>query len=49
MAITFAMLAAVATVGGAWIVRANQYGRIAAMGLLAILGVTRFGKGSLTG
>ncbi len=40
MAITFAALAAVATVGGGWIVRANQYGRIAAMVLLAILGLT---------
>jgi cytochrome c biogenesis protein CcdA/thiol-disulfide isomerase/thioredoxin len=40
MAITFAALAAVATVGGGWIVRANQYGRIAAMILLAILGLT---------
>jgi cytochrome c biogenesis protein CcdA/thiol-disulfide isomerase/thioredoxin len=40
MAITFAALAAVATVGGGWIVRANQYGRVAAMILLAILGLT---------
>ncbi len=40
MAITFTALAAVATVGGGWIVRANQYGRIAAMILLAILGLT---------
>ncbi|HEY6343684.1 MAG TPA: cytochrome c biogenesis protein DipZ [Bryobacteraceae bacterium] len=40
MAIVFTALAAVATVGGGWIVRANQYGRIAAMILLAILGLT---------
>jgi cytochrome c biogenesis protein CcdA len=39
MAVTFAGLAAVATVGGGWIVRANQYGRIAALLVLAILGV----------
>ncbi len=40
MAITFATLAALATVAGGWIVRANQYGRVAAMILLAILGLT---------
>src|SRR6202021_2857199 len=40
MAITFAALAAVATVGGGWIVRANQYGRVAALVVLAILGLT---------
>ena len=45
MAITFAALAAVATVGGGWIVRANQYGRIAAMILLAILGLTLIWEG----
>jgi len=40
MVITFAGFAAVATVGGGWIVRANQYGRIAALIVLAVLGVT---------
>jgi cytochrome c biogenesis protein CcdA/thiol-disulfide isomerase/thioredoxin len=40
MAITFAALAAVATVAGGWMVRANQYGRIAALIFLAILGLT---------
>jgi cytochrome c biogenesis protein CcdA len=40
MAVTFAAFAAVATVGGGWIVRANQYGRIAALIVLAILGLT---------
>ncbi|HEY7339154.1 MAG TPA: cytochrome c biogenesis protein DipZ [Bryobacteraceae bacterium] len=40
MAATFAAFAAVATVGGGWIVRANQYGRIAAMAVLAIFGLT---------
>jgi cytochrome c biogenesis protein CcdA/thiol-disulfide isomerase/thioredoxin len=40
MAVTFAAFAAVATVGGAWVVRANQYGRIAALIVLAIFGLT---------
>jgi cytochrome c biogenesis protein CcdA/thiol-disulfide isomerase/thioredoxin len=42
MAVTFAAFAAVATVGGAWIVRANQYGRFIALVVLAIFGVTLF-------
>jgi len=45
MALTFAGLAAVATVGGAWIVRANQWGRVAAMTLLAIFGLTLLWEG----
>jgi cytochrome c biogenesis protein CcdA/thiol-disulfide isomerase/thioredoxin len=40
MAITFAAFAAIATVGGAWIVRANQYGRVLALVVLAIFGLT---------
>jgi len=40
MAVTFAAFAAVATVGGGWIVRANQFGRAAAMIILAIFGLT---------
>jgi cytochrome c biogenesis protein CcdA/thiol-disulfide isomerase/thioredoxin len=40
MALTFAAFAAIATVGGAWVVRANQYGRIAALVVLAIFGLT---------
>ena len=40
MALTFAGFAAVATVGGAWVVRANQYGRVLALVVLAIFGVT---------
>jgi cytochrome c biogenesis protein CcdA/thiol-disulfide isomerase/thioredoxin len=40
MAVTFAGFAAVATVGGAWVVRANQYGRWAALFVLAVFGVT---------
>jgi cytochrome c biogenesis protein CcdA/thiol-disulfide isomerase/thioredoxin len=40
MALTFAGFAAVATVGGAWVVRANQYGRVAALVVLAVFGLT---------
>jgi cytochrome c biogenesis protein CcdA/thiol-disulfide isomerase/thioredoxin len=45
MAVTFTALAAVATVGGGWIVRANQYGRIVAMVILAIFGLTLLWEG----
>ncbi len=38
MAATFTLLAAFAAVGGAWLVQVNQYGRYAAMLLLALLG-----------
>ncbi len=40
MALTFAGFAAIATVGGAWAVEANQYGRVAALVVLAIFGLT---------
>jgi cytochrome c biogenesis protein CcdA/thiol-disulfide isomerase/thioredoxin len=40
MAVTFAAFAAIATVGGAWIVRANQNGRVLALVVLAIFGLT---------
>jgi cytochrome c biogenesis protein CcdA/thiol-disulfide isomerase/thioredoxin len=40
MAITFAAFAAVATAGGGWIVRANQYGRDISLVVLAIFGLT---------
>src|ERR1700692_2494078 len=40
MAITFAGVATLAAVGGGWAVEANQYGRIAAIVLLAFFGVT---------
>ncbi len=40
MAVTFAGVATLAAVGGAWAVQANQYGRIAAIALLGIFGVT---------
>jgi cytochrome c biogenesis protein CcdA/thiol-disulfide isomerase/thioredoxin len=39
MAVTFAGVATLAAVGGAWAVEANQYGRIAAIALLGLLGV----------
>jgi cytochrome c biogenesis protein CcdA len=40
MAVTFAMVASLATVGGGWVVRANQFGRIAALILFGIFGLT---------
>ena len=40
MALTFAAVATLAAVGGGWAVHANEYGRIAAMLLLAVFGVT---------
>src|SRR5215475_4973402 len=40
MAVTFAIVASLAAVAGGWAVEANQYGRIAAIALLAAFGVT---------
>jgi cytochrome c biogenesis protein CcdA/thiol-disulfide isomerase/thioredoxin len=40
MAMTFALVAAVATFAGAWIVRANQIGRILALAIFAVLGLS---------
>jgi cytochrome c biogenesis protein CcdA/thiol-disulfide isomerase/thioredoxin len=40
MALTFAGVATLAAVGGGWAVHANQYGRIAALILLAFFGIT---------
>jgi cytochrome c biogenesis protein CcdA/thiol-disulfide isomerase/thioredoxin len=40
LALTFVLFASVATVGGGWIVAANQYGRDAALVLLALFGIT---------
>jgi cytochrome c biogenesis protein CcdA/thiol-disulfide isomerase/thioredoxin len=40
MAVTFALIATLATVGGSWAVHANQWGRIVAMVLLALFGLT---------
>ncbi len=40
MALTFAVVATLAAVGGGWAVHANQYGRYVAMVVLALLGLT---------
>ena len=40
MAATFAAVATLAAVGGGWAVQANEYGRYAAVALLALFGVT---------
>ena len=40
MAGTFAVVATLAAVGGSWAVAANQYGRLAALVILALLGIT---------
>jgi cytochrome c biogenesis protein CcdA/thiol-disulfide isomerase/thioredoxin len=40
MALTFAAFATLATAGGGWAVRANQYGRVASLVVLAIFGLT---------
>ena len=40
MAATFAAIATLAAVGGGWVVRANQYGRLLSLGLLALVGLT---------
>ena len=40
MALTFALVATLAAVGGGWAIRANQYGRILALVVLALLGLT---------
>jgi len=39
MTITFAAIATLAAVGGGWAVQANQYGRAAALALLALFGI----------
>jgi cytochrome c biogenesis protein CcdA/thiol-disulfide isomerase/thioredoxin len=38
MAVTFALVASLASVGGEWAIRANEYGRFAAILLLALFG-----------
>jgi cytochrome c biogenesis protein CcdA/thiol-disulfide isomerase/thioredoxin len=40
MAATFAGVATLAALGGSWAVHANQYGRVAAMVLLSVFGIT---------
>jgi cytochrome c biogenesis protein CcdA/thiol-disulfide isomerase/thioredoxin len=39
MAVTFALFASLATVGGGWVVRANEFGRIAALILFGVFGL----------
>src|SRR5580700_6416329 len=39
MALTFAGVATLATIGGGWAVHANEYGRIAALMLLMLFGL----------
>jgi cytochrome c biogenesis protein CcdA/thiol-disulfide isomerase/thioredoxin len=40
MALTFTLFAGIATVGGSWVVRANQYGRAASLLVLVLFGLT---------
>jgi cytochrome c biogenesis protein CcdA/thiol-disulfide isomerase/thioredoxin len=40
MAVTFAFVASLATVGGGWAIRANQFGRVASLVLFGIFGLT---------
>jgi len=40
MAVTFAVIATLATLGGSWAIHANQYGRIIALVVLAFFGLT---------
>jgi cytochrome c biogenesis protein CcdA/thiol-disulfide isomerase/thioredoxin len=40
MATTFALVATLAAVGGSWAIHANEYGRLAAITLLAVFGVS---------
>lgn len=40
MALTFSVIASLAAIGGGWAVQANQYGRLVAMAVLALFGVT---------
>lgn len=45
LALTFAGVATIATVGGNWAVQANQYGRVAALAVLTVLGLTLLWSG----
>jgi cytochrome c biogenesis protein CcdA/thiol-disulfide isomerase/thioredoxin len=40
MAVTFAAVATLAAIGGGWVVQANHYGRVAAIVLMALFGIT---------
>ncbi|MDH0871488.1 cytochrome c biogenesis protein DipZ [Agrobacterium pusense] len=39
MAITFAAVATLAAIGGSWAINANEYGRLAALAMLALFGI----------
>jgi cytochrome c biogenesis protein CcdA/thiol-disulfide isomerase/thioredoxin len=39
MAVTFAAVATLAAIGGGWVVAANDYGRLAALALMALFGI----------
>src|SRR5271170_4993635 len=45
MALTFAVIASLAVVGGSWLVRANQYGRVAALVVFFVLGLSLLWEG----
>src|SRR5271163_775389 len=45
MAFTFAVVASLAVVGGSWLVRANQYGRIVALVVFFVLGLSLLWEG----
>jgi cytochrome c biogenesis protein CcdA/thiol-disulfide isomerase/thioredoxin len=45
MALTFAGVASIAVAGGSWLVRANQFGRVAALVIFAILGLSLLWSG----
>jgi cytochrome c biogenesis protein CcdA len=40
MAVTFAVVASLASIGGGWVVDANYYGRLAAILLMGLFGIT---------
>src|ERR1700722_11062913 len=44
MAVSFAVIATLAAVGGAWAVRVNSYGRVLALALLAAFGIALLSK-----
>jgi cytochrome c biogenesis protein CcdA len=49
MAATFALVATLAAVGGGWAVQANEYGRLVAIVVLAVLGLTLLSPRAPTG
>ena len=47
MALTFALVASLAAVGGGWVVAANEYGRWLALGLVAVFALTLLWPGTV--